>query len=377
MNSTPLRFAVLIGEGLGADYWHFTQMLLRNLQIEIDPVEITVFRDDKGFLLPSVVQTFQKERLGIKGPTATENGGGAPSANVALRQALDLYVNQRSISWIPGVHTNFTKPELINTTIFRENTEDVYAGIEWAAGSEDAERLREFLINKMGVPAEKLPHDMTGLGIKTTSKFASERLMHYAVQWMLKHGGENLAVMNKGNIMKYTEGFFKECCFEVAKTYQACWGTAIGRTDRRSLHINSVTADDMFQQPILYPAKYQGVVCQNLNGDYFSDMLAALVGGVTLSSGANIGDNCAVFEAIGGTGDNLVGKNIANPAAYFKAVADMFAHANYTNEAKLINTGISTVLKKGHGTADICSDNPLSTEDFTIAVSEAASEMVS
>ena len=106
-------------------------------------------------------------------------------------------------------------------------------------------------------------------------------------------------------------------------------------------------------------------------------MLAALVGGVTLSSGANIGDNCAVFEAIGGTGDNLVGKNIANPAAYFKAVADMFAHANYTNEAKLINTGISNVLKKGHGTADICSDNPLSTEDFTIAVSEAASEMVS
>ena len=376
MKTTPLKFASMLGEGIGPELWDLALLLMEKLKIPIDPFVIKQFRDNEGNLLPSVVDTFKKYGLGIKGPTETPNGDGPVSANVALRQALNLNVNKRSINWIPGVSTLFSKPELINITVYRENTEDVYAGIEWKAGSKDAEKLRKFLLEEMDVPHEKLAYPMTGLGVKTASKHASDAIMKFAIEDMLRlEEDSKLMVMNKGNIMKYTEGWFKECCFDVARTYSACWGEDIGRLTKGKLHISSVTADDAFQKPILYPGEYHGIVTPNLNGDYIADMIAALVGGANLSSGANIGLLCAIFEAIGGTAKKLVGKNEANPTAYLLALADMFQHAKWYEEARLIRNGIYGALKEGYGTADICPDSPLTSEAFTLSVADAALQM--
>ena len=288
--------------------------------------------------------------VSIKGPLTTPVGGGIRSLNVALRQQLDLYVCLRPVRWFEGVPSPVKKPGDVDMTIFRENSEDIYAGIEWKAGSPEAIKVIKFLKEEMGVTKIRFDQDC-GIGIKPVSKEGTKRLARKALQYVVDNDRESLTIVHKGNIMKFTEGAFKEWAYEVAaEEFGATlldggpWMQFKNPKTGRNVIVKDAIADAMLQQILLRPAEYDVIATLNLNGDYLSDALAAEVGGIGIAPGANLSDTIAMFEATHGTAPKYAGKDQVNPGSLILSAEMMLRHMGWTEAADLIIKGTNGAI---------------------------------
>ncbi|KAA8706012.1 MULTISPECIES: NADP-dependent isocitrate dehydrogenase [Pseudomonas] len=288
--------------------------------------------------------------VSIKGPLTTPVGGGIRSLNVALRQQLDLYVCLRPVRWFEGVPSPVKKPGDVDMTIFRENSEDIYAGIEWKAGSPEAIKVIKFLKEEMGVTKIRFDQDC-GIGVKPVSKEGTKRLARKALQYVVDNDRESLTIVHKGNIMKFTEGAFKEWAYEVAaEEFGATlldggpWMQLKNPRTGRNVVVKDAIADAMLQQILLRPAEYDVIATLNLNGDYLSDALAAEVGGIGIAPGANLSDTVAMFEATHGTAPKYAGKDQVNPGSLILSAEMMLRHMGWTEAADLIIKGTNGAI---------------------------------
>ncbi len=289
--------------------------------------------------------------VSIKGPLTTPVGGGIRSLNVALRQQLDLYVCLRPIRYFRGVPSPVREPEKTNMVIFRENSEDIYAGIEWSADSQEAKKLIDFLQNDMGVKKIRFPQHC-GIGIKPVSKQGSQRLIKRAIQYAIDQDLPSVTLVHKGNIMKFTEGAFKDWGYALAKEQFAAtlldngpWMRLKNPKTGKDIIIKDFIADAFLQQVLLRPAEYSVVATLNLNGDYISDALAAQVGGIGIAPGANLGDKVAMFEATHGTAPKYAGQNKVNPGSLILSAEMMLRHLGWSEAADLIITGMEGAIQ--------------------------------
>lgn len=302
--------------------------------------------------LPDETLTALKEYIvAIKGPLTTPVGGGMRSLNVALRQLLDLYVCLRPVRYFAGTPSPVTHPEYTDMVIFRENSEDIYAGIEWQANSEKAKKLIKFLINDLDVTSIRFPEEC-GIGIKPVSKAGSERLIRRAFQYAIDNNRDSVTLVHKGNIMKYTEGSFKDWGYQLAKKEFGSqdidggpWQEITNPKTGQKIVIKDVIADAFLQQILLRPKEYSVIATLNLNGDYISDALAAQVGGIGIAPGANIGETVALFEATHGTAPKYAGQNKVNPGSLILSAEMMLRHMGWTEAADLIIKGVEGAIK--------------------------------
>jgi isocitrate dehydrogenase len=291
--------------------------------------------------------------VSIKGPLTTPVGGGIRSLNVALRQELDLYVCLRPVQYFKGVPSPVREPEKTNMVIFRENSEDIYAGIEWAAGSEQAKKVIAFLRDEMGVKKIRFP-DTSALGVKPVSKEGTERLVRKALQYAIDHDRRSLTLVHKGNIMKYTEGAFRDYGYALAQKEFGAelvdggpWMKVKNPKSGNDIIVKDVIADAFLQQILLRPAEYDVIATLNLNGDYISDALAAQVGGIGIAPGANMSDSVAMFEATHGTAPKYAGKDYVNPGSEILSAEMMLRHLGWTEAAdKIIEAMETSILQK-------------------------------
>ena len=288
--------------------------------------------------------------VSIKGPLTTPVGGGIRSLNVALRQQLDLYVCLRPVRWFEGVPSPVKKPGEVDMTIFRENSEDIYAGIEWKAGSPEAIKVIKFLKEEMGVTKIRFDQDC-GIGVKPVSKEGTERLARKALQYVVDNDRDSLTIVHKGNIMKFTEGAFKEWAYGIAeKEFGATlldggpWMQFKNPKTGKNVVVKDAIADAMLQQILLRPAEYDVIATLNLNGDYLSDALAAEVGGIGIAPGANLSDTVAMFEATHGTAPKYAGKDQVNPGSLILSAEMMLRHMGWTEAADLIIKGTNGAI---------------------------------
>ena len=301
--------------------------------------------------------TIKRFIVAIKGPLTTPIGGGFRSLNVTLRQVLNLYACVRPVKYIPGVPAPVRKPEEVDMVIFRENTEDVYAGFEWPKGSKEAKRLISFLNKNLKT---KIRSD-SGIGIKPISLTATKRLVRKAIVYALEHGRKTVTLVHKGNIMKYTEGAFRDWGYQLAKkefrdrivTEEELYSTFNGQLPADKILINDRIADNIFQQVLLRPAEYKILACPNLNGDYLSDAVAAQVGGLGLAPGANIGDYVGLFEATHGTAPKYAGKDMANPSSLILSGVMMLEYLGWKEAAELIHKALQKTVKEKIVTYDL------------------------
>lgn len=306
---------------------------------------------DKDTWLPQeTLDAVRDYVVSIKGPLTTPVGGGIRSLNVALRQALDLYVCLRPIRYFKGTPSPVKHPEKTDMVIFRENSEDIYAGIEWAADSEQAKKVIQFLLNDMGVTKIRFP-EHCGIGIKPVSKAGTERLVTRAIQYAIDNHLPSVTLVHKGNIMKFTEGAFKEWGYQVAcEKFHAKpldggpWHVLKNPKTHTDIVIKDVIADAFLQQILLRPEDYSVIATLNLNGDYISDALAAQVGGIGIAPGANIGDITAMFEATHGTAPKYAGKNKVNPGSLILSAEMMLRYLGWTEAADLIIKGVEGAI---------------------------------
>ena len=310
--------------------------------------------------------------ISIKGPLATPVGGGIRSLNVALRQKLDLYVCLRPINYFIGVPSPLKNPEKTNMVIFRENTEDIYAGIEWDAQSKEVNQLLS-KFDEFGVKDKVRFPDSCALGIKAVSKEGSQRLIRRAIEYAITHNKKSVTLVHKGNIMKYTEGGFKKWGYELAKEEFGAKEFNSGEYRlSNGLVVKDCIADAFLQEILLNPEEHDVVATLNLNGDYISDALAAQVGGIGISPGANLSDSTAIFEATHGTAPTIAGKDIANPSSLILSAHMMLEHMNWIEAANILNLSFRKTLEKRQMTADFASQikecKALSTKEFTIAL---------
>ncbi|MBT4148875.1 MAG: NADP-dependent isocitrate dehydrogenase [Candidatus Marinimicrobia bacterium] len=350
------------GDGIGPDIWKASQMVFDAAVAKAYKGERSIFwkevlagekaYNNTGEWLPDeTLDTIREYLIAIKGPLTTPVGGGMRSLNVALRQILDLYACVRPVKWFEGVPSPVKKPDLVDMVIFRENTEDIYAGIEWLHGSEEVEKVKSFLTNEMGVTNIRFPNTVS-LGVKPVSKEGTERLVKSALDYAIAHNRESLTLVHKGNIMKFTEGKFKEWGYELAKNeygavdYEGGPWQVIDNNGKQ-LIIKDVIADAFLQQILLRPAEYDVIATLNLNGDYISDALAAIVGGIGIAPGANINYSSghAIFEATHGTAPKYAGKDMVNPSSVILSGVMMLEHMNWHEAAKLIESGIKGAIK--------------------------------
>jgi len=328
-------------------------------------------------LLPAeTLEAIRKYRVAIKGPLTTPIGGGHRSLNVTLRQVLDLYACVRPVEYFKGLPSPVKRPQDMNVIIFRENTEDVYAGLEWPAGSPEAEKLRAFLKSELGASVR----EGSGIGIKPISRFGTERLMRKAIQYALKYRRRSVTLVHKGNIMKYTEGAFREWGYALAEREFAAQTITEaevleklgGQAPEGRLVIKDRLADNMFQQVLTRTAEYDVMAMPNLNGDYFSDACAAQVGGLGIAPGANLGDGLAVFEATHGTAPKYVGKNVINPGSLVLSAVMMLEYLGWTEAAALVKRALAGCFAARQVTQDFARQmqgvKPLATTAFTAAV---------
>ena len=288
--------------------------------------------------------------VSIKGPLTTPVGGGIRSLNVALRQQLDLYVCLRPVRWFEGVPSPVKKPGDVDMTIFRENSEDIYAGIEWKAGSPEANKVIKFLKEEMGVTKIRFDQDC-GIGVKPVSKEGTKRLVRKALQYIVDNDRESLTIVHKGNIMKFTEGAFKDWGYEVARDEFGAelldggpWMQFTNPKTGRKVVVKDAIADAMLQQILLRPAEYDVIATLNLNGDYLSDALAAEVGGIGIAPGANLSDTVAMFEATHGTAPKYAGQDKVNPGSVILSAEMMLRHMGWTEAADLIIKGTNGAI---------------------------------
>ena len=356
------------GDGVGPDIWKASVRVF-NAAIEkcygkrrrIEWLEVCA--GEKAFKLKGewapeeTVEAIREHKIAIKGPLTTPVGGGIRSINVSLRQRLDLYACIRPVRYFPGTPSPMKHPERVDMVVFRENIEDVYAGIEWRAGSPEALKLREFLEREMG---QKVRED-SGIGIKPLSSFGTKRLVRMAIQYALAHGKKSVTLVHKGNIMKFTEGAFRDWGYELAKEE---FGNSIilesdlGDEGRQAvpsgkLVIKDRIADAMFQQILLRPEEYEVLATPNLNGDYISDALAAQVGGLGMAPGANVGDQAAVFEATHGTAPKYAGEDKINPGSLILSGAMMFDYMRWGEVAQKIIEGLEKTISRKVVTYDL------------------------
>nr|WP_298412722.1 NADP-dependent isocitrate dehydrogenase [uncultured Halomonas sp.] len=296
--------------------------------------------------------------ISIKGPLTTPVGGGIRSLNVALRQKLDLYVCLRPVRWFEGVPSPVKGPKDVDMVIFRENSEDIYAGIEWKAGSAEAEKVIKFLREEMGVTNIRFP-EMCGIGVKPVSEEGTKRLVRQALQYTIDNDRESLTFVHKGNIMKFTEGAFKDWGYQLAKEEFGAelldggpWMTLKNPNTGKEIVIKDVIADAMLQQILLRPAEYDVIATLNLNGDYLSDALAAEVGGIGIAPGANLSDTVAMFEATHGTAPKYAGQDKVNPGSLILSAEMMLRHMGWVEAADLVIKGMEKAIAKGEVTYD-------------------------
>ena len=306
--------------------------------------------DQTGDWLPdATLEAFREYLVGIKGPLTTPVGGGIRSLNVALRQILDLYVCLRPVRWYPGVPSPVKNPQDVDMVIFRENSEDIYAGIEWPAESPEAKKLIAFLQDEMGVKKIRFPAT-SGIGIKPVSREGTERLLRAALDYAIAHGRPSVTIVHKGNIMKFTEGAFRDWGYELVKREYA--GRAIGWDDcggnppAGQVLVKDAIADITLQQVLTRPTDFDVIATMNLNGDYLSDALAAQVGGIGIAPGANINyaTGHGIFEATHGTAPKYAGQDKVNPSSVILSGVMMLAHMGWNEAAALIETGIAKAI---------------------------------
>ena len=357
------------GDGIGADIWAAASRVLDaavakayNGERKIQWKE--VYAGEKAFnkcgeWLPEATLSAMREYLvGIKGPLTTPVGGGIRSLNVALRQKLDLYACVRPVRWYKGVPSPVKHPEYVDMVIFRENTEDIYAGIEFLEGTPEAKKILNFLINDMGVTSIRFP-ETASIGVKPVSKEGTERLVRSAIEYALDKKRKSLTLVHKGNIMKFTEGKFRDWGYEVAiKEYGAVdfeggpW--QVIKKDGRELIIKDVIADNFLQQILLRPRAYDVIATLNLNGDYISDALAAEVGGIGIAPGANINylTGVGIFEATHGTAPKYAGMDKVNPSSVILSGVMMLDYMKWPEAADLIETALEKTIQAKQVTYD-------------------------
>ncbi len=356
------------GDGIGPEIWSATRQVIDAAvhhayggQKKISWIEI--FAGEKGFektgnwLPDETLAQIEKHAVAIKGPMTTPVGKGIRSLNVAIRQTLDLYACVRPVKYIKSVPSPVKNPESVNMVIFRENTEDLYAGIEYQSGTADADKLRQFLNEQMGTA---LPPD-AGIGIKPISATNTKRLVARAIAYALKIGFNSVTLMHKGNIMKFTEGAFAQWGYEVAVekfkdqtiTEKELWDDYQGKQPHNKLVIKDRIADMLFQQVLLRPNEFGVIATPNLNGDYLSDALAAQVGGLGMAPGANIGDRCAVFEATHGTAPKYAGLDKVNPSSLILSGAMMLDHMGWREAGRAIRKALQATIQAKTVTYDL------------------------
>ena len=313
----------------------------------------------EGNWLPSeTLLALETYLVGIKGPLTTPVGGGIRSLNVSLRQELDLYVCQRPIRYFEGVPSPVVSPEKTDMVIFRENSEDIYAGIEWEADSDEAKKLVSFLTNEMGVTKIRFP-DNCGIGIKPVSKEGTQRLVDKAIEYAITNDKSSVTLVHKGNIMKFTEGSFKDWGYQLAaEKYKAeeldggPWHKLKNPHTGNDIIIKDVIADAFLQQILTRPDEYSVIATLNLNGDYISDALAAEVGGIGIAPGANLGDKVALFEATHGTAPKYTGLDKVNPGSLILSAEMMLRYLGWVDAADLIIKGLAETIKNKTVTYD-------------------------
>ncbi|RMD80347.1 MAG: NADP-dependent isocitrate dehydrogenase [Gammaproteobacteria bacterium] len=335
------------------------------------------------WLPEETIDAFRRFRVGIKGPLTTPVGGGIRSLNVTLRQELDLYVCLRPVRWFEGTPSPVRHPERVDMVIFRENSEDIYAGIEWPAGSAEARRLIAFLEEELGVPAERIRWpEGTGVGIKPVSREGTRRLVRRAIQYAIDQERASVTLVHKGNIMKFTEGAFKHWGYELAREEFGAqpldggpWLSLRNPRTGAEIVVKDVIADAFLQEILLRPEAFDVIATLNLNGDYISDALAAQVGGIGIAPGANLSDGVALFEATHGTAPKHAGKDVANPSSLILSAEMMLRHLGWVEAADRVQRGIAGAIAAGRVTQDLARERPgaqvLSCSAFGEAVVEA------
>ena len=310
---------------------------------------LEIYGEDQ-WLPAETLEAMKEFKVGIKGPMTTPVGGGIRSLNVALRQELDLYVCQRPVRWFKGVPSPVKHPNKTNMVIFRENTEDIYAGVEWQADSAGAEKVLKFLRDEMGVTKIRFP-EHCGIGIKPISEEGSKRLIRRAIQYAIDEGCPSVTLVHKGNIMKYTEGAFKDWGYELAVEEFGAkpldggpWHVLKNPNGGEDIIIKDVIADAMLQQVLTRPDEYSVIATMNLNGDYLSDALAAQVGGIGIAPGANLSDTVALFEATHGTAPKYAGQDKVNPGSLILSAEMMLRHMGWREAADLVITAMDRTI---------------------------------
>src|SRR6476619_2401099 len=369
------------GDGTGPDIWRasvrvFDAAVERAYGGERKIAWMEVFAGEKSFkqyedwLPQETVDAMQEFRVSIKGPLTTPVGGGIRSLNVTLRQVLDLYACIRPVRYFEGVGAPVKEPEKVNVVIFRENTEDVYAGIEWKAGSPEAEKVAAFLRKQF----KSEIREKSAIGIKPMSEFGSKRLVEMAIRYAIEKCRESVTLVHKGNIMKFTEGAFRDWGYEVARekfpedtTTEAELTKGGPSAKADAIVMRDRIADSMFQQLLLRPSEYSVIATPNLNGDYLSDAAAAQVGGLGIAPGGNVGDGVAVFEATHGTAPKYAGLDKINPGSVILSGVMMLDYMGWTEAGALIVKGMENAIKAKRVTYERARQMPGATEVSTSA----------
>ena len=353
------------GDGIGPDIWAATRSVIEAAARKAYGGErqiawMEVYAGEKanakaGEWLPQeTFDALSEFKVSIKGPLTTPVGGGIRSLNVTIRQVLDLYSCIRPVRWVKGVPSPMKEPEKLDVVIFRENTEDVYAGLEWASGTSEAEKIRSFLVEEMGADIRQL----SGIGIKPISPFGTKRHVAASIRYAIERNHSSVTLVHKGNIMKFTEGAFRDWGYEVAEEQfpdqtVAEAKTWSGASAEGKILVKDRIADAMFQQVLLRPDEYDVLTTPNLNGDYISDACAAQVGGLGMAPGANVGDEIAVFEATHGTAPKYAGQDKVNPGSLILSAVMMLEHMEWNEAADLVNKGLEGAVEAKTVTYDL------------------------
>ncbi len=377
------------GDGIGPDIWHAAQKVLDAAvgkayggKKSIAWTEIFAggkAHEKTGEWLPQeTLDTIEHFIVAIKGPLTTPVGGGFRSLNVTIRQKLELYACIRPVRYFTGTPSPVREPEKVDVVIFRENTEDVYAGIEWQCGTKEVDKLREFIRDEFDIAIKP----DSGIGIKPISATGTKRLVRKAIQFAIDNKRKSVTLVHKGNIMKFTEGAFRDWGYELARdefhseiiSEAEVWEKFNGRIPEGKIVIKDRIADSMFQQILTRPGEYDVIATPNLNGDYLSDACAAQVGGIGMAPGANIGDFVGVFEATHGTAPKYSGKNCANPSSLILSGCMMLNYLGWFEAEKLIYSGIEKAIKLKKVTYDLerlmKGATKVSTSDFADVIIE-------
>ncbi len=358
----------LAGDGIGPDIWKATQLVLdaavekayggkREIAWEMLDAGEEAYKKTGSYLPDATLEAIARQKIAIKGPLSTPTGGGIRSLNVALRHHFDLYACIRPVRWYEGVPNPMKRPGDLDVVIFRENTEDVYAGLEWPAGSDEAAGLEKYLVEKLG--ARIRPG--SALGIKPMSPEGSKRLIRMAIEYAIEHGRRVVTMVHKGNIMKFTEGAFCQWGYEMAAAEfpevvipeAELWEKYDGKLPEGKILLNDRIADAMFQQLLLRPAEYDVLATPNLNGDYLSDACAAQVGGLGIAPGANVGDGIAIFEATHGTAPKYAGLDKVNPGSLILSGKMMLDFMGWNEAGSLVEKALQQAITGRKVTYDL------------------------